>query len=127
MDFHKCEKCGRVFDCKGSLKKHMNKKIPCIIPNQSINSKFNCYACNRGFTTNQSLKHHIKNTCQIIKNKKNEEDTNAKVYTEIAELKETVNELKNQLKSQLILKPTINNTTNNTTNNYQINNIIMNC
>jgi hypothetical protein len=134
MSVHKCEKCGRGFDCKGSLKKHMNKKIPCIIPNQTKGSKFNCHACNRGFTTNQSLKHHIQNTCQIIKNKKNEEDANTRVHTEIAELKETVNQLKTQLNNQLILKSTNihgnnntnihgNNTTNN--NNIQINNIII--
>jgi ABC-type hemin transport system substrate-binding protein len=130
---NKCEKCGRVFDCKGSLKKHMNRKIPCIITNQAKSSRFKCESCNRCFTTNQSLKHHIENTCQIIKNKKNAEDVSARVHTEIAELKETVNQLKAKLETQLthqaVSKQTkINgNQNNNNTiiNNYHVNNIMI--
>ena len=77
------------------------------------------------------LRIHIENTCQIIKNKKNEEDATARVYTEIAELKETVNELKAKLETQLIQKAvskqtTINGNQNNTIiNNYHVNNIMI--
>ena len=127
---NKCEKCGRVFDCKGSLKKHMNRKIPCIVLGQAKTSRFNCEACNRCFTTNQSLKHHIEKTCPILKNKKNAEDATASVHTEIAELKETVNELKAKLETQLTQKvskqTTINGNQNNTIiNNYHVNNIMI--
>ena len=107
----------------------MNRKVPCLIKESDNKSPFKCDSCNRGFKSNQGLKKHIFNRCPILKNKKNAEDATASVHIEIAELKETVNELKakleSQLKSQLIVKPTINNTTNNTTNNIQINNIII--
>ena len=128
-----CIKCCKTFTTKMGLNKHMNRQSPCVISpstkSNKINNKFNCESCNRCFTTNQSLKIHISSRCPVIKNKKNAKDATASVHTEIAELKETVNELKakleSQLKSQLIVKPTINNTTNNTTNNIQINNIII--
>ena len=100
---NKCEKCGRVFDCKGSLKKHMNRKIPCIVLDQSKSTRFKCESCNRCFTTNQSLKYHIENTCQIIKNKKNEEDTNIRVRAKIAELNKKLSEEQDS-KSSLLEK-----------------------
>ena len=126
-----CNLCKKEFTTNYGLKKHMNKKTPCIIPDLAKTSKFNCISCNHGFSSNQMLKYHIENTCQIIKNKKNEEDTNARIHTEIAELKETVNELKSKLNNQLISKNTTIHNGNNTNihgnqnNNIQINNIII--
>ena len=124
---HKCEKCSRAFDCKGSLKKHMNRKIPCIVPDQTKKSKFTCSFCNRSFTTNQSLKHHTENTCQIIKNKKTEGQLLENMQNKIEILSETVNELKAQLLSKPTTMTTVhgNANCNNTTNNIQINNIII--
>jgi len=129
---HNCVNCGYIFSSKDSLKKHMNRKVPCLIKVSNNKSIFNCKDCNRGFKSNQGLKKHISSRCPIIKNKKNKEDTNAIICNEITELKETVNELKNQLKSQLISKSTTtisnNNNTNihgNQNNNIQINNIII--
>jgi len=113
-----CEKCWRLFDCKGSLKKHMNRKIPCILPNQSKTSRFNCNECNHSFTTNQSLTHHIKNTCQIIKNKEKKDIENATMQTQIDNLTNTVNELKlalNAQKTEIIYVPKIIENTDITT------------
>jgi hypothetical protein len=116
------------------LNKHMNRQSPCVISpsieSNKINNRFKCESCNRCFTTNQSLKIHISSRCPVIKNKKNEEDANIRVYTEIAELKETVNQLKSQLKTQLTpqvsKQTTINGNQNNTIiNNYNVNNIMI--
>lgn len=122
-----CNQCKKEFTTNYGLKKHMNKKTPCIMPDPDKKSRFTCTFCNHGFSSNQMLKHHIENTCQIIKNKKNEEDATARVYTEIAELKEAVNELKAQLLSKPTTMTTVhgNANCNNTTNNIQINNIII--
>ena len=126
---HNCLNCGHIFSSKDSLKKHMNRKVPCIIKESDNKSQFKCNDCNRGFKSNQGLKRHISSRCPIIKNKKNEGQIIENMQSKITELSETVNELKSQLKTQLILKPTTinNNNTNNTTNNnnIQINNIII--
>lgn len=122
--------CGHIFSSKDSLKKHMNRKVPCLIKESDDNkSPFKCKDCNRGFKSNQGLKKHIFDRCPIIKNKKTEGQLIENMQNKIEILSETVNELK----AQLLSKPTsmtnihgnahCNNTTNN--NNIQINNIII--
>jgi hypothetical protein len=121
-----CNQCKKEFTTNYGLKKHMNKKIPCILSNQLENSKFNCHACNHGFSSNQMLKAHIAKTCPIIKNKKKDDQIINTVHSELAELKETVNALKAQLatsNTQLTIHGNQNNNTTN--NNIQINNIII--
>ena len=127
---HNCASCGHLFSSKDSLKKHMNRKVPCLIKESDNKSPFKCDSCNRGFKSNQGLKKHIFDRCPILKNKKNAEDATASVHTEIAELKETVNELKAKLETQLTQKvskqTTINGNQNNTIiNNYHVNNIMI--
>ena len=106
---HTCTVCNRPFLTKDALKKHMNRKIPCVIVNPIIINRFKCDSCNRTFTTNQNLKKHIVKTCPIIKNKKTEVQI---MRDEIIELKTMVNELK----KNTTIAPITGNTTNNTTN-----------
>lgn len=66
-----CTICNKSFTTNNSLKRHINKKTPCVLPNSSIKTtNFQCIECNKCFTTNQTLKNHILNTCPIIQNKK---------------------------------------------------------
>lgn len=113
-----CTICNKTFTTNGGLKRHMEKKTPCIaisnLSAPSINHKFKCNECNHYFTSNQNLKKHILNTCPIIKNKKLEDN-------KIEILTNTVNELKKELDSLKTSKKTI--TTNNTNCNNTINNI----
>jgi len=126
---HNCLNCGHIFSSKDSLKKHMNRKVPCLIKESDNKSPFKCKDCNRGFKSNQGLKKHIFDRCPIIKNKKTEVQLIENMQTKIEILSETVNELKAQLQSKPIAMTNIhgnancNNTTNN--NNIQINNIII--
>jgi hypothetical protein len=93
----------------------MNKKIPCILPNSTIKTTtFQCIECNKCFTTNQTLKNHISNTCPIIQNKKNTSDHKIEILTN------TVNELKKELDSLKTSKKLI--ITNNTNCNNVVNN-----
>ena len=102
----------------------MNKKIRCFIINPIKTTNFQCIECNKCFTTNQTLKNHISNTCPIIQNKKNTPDYKIEILTN------TVNVLKKELDSLKTSKKIItnninntncNNTNNNITNNIQIN------
>jgi len=92
-----CTICNRAFKSKDSLKKHMNRKIPCLIvepANTQNDNKFKCESCNRCFTSNQNLKKHILTVCPIIKNKKTEVQI---MKDEIIELKNAMNELKKNI------------------------------
>ena len=92
----------------------------------SKNHRFKCNNCNHYFTSNQNLKKHIINTCQIIKNKEKIDNT----QLEIEELKHTVNELKLIVNNKKLSEPkTINNNTNcnntiNITNHIHINSFL---
>jgi hypothetical protein len=116
-----CIICNKSFTTNGGLKRHINKKTPCVIVvlnniAPSVNHKFKCNSCNHYFTSNQNLKKHIANTCQILKNKEKANN----MQNEIIELKNTVNELKTMIKTTKI--ETQNNTNcNNVVNNIQIN------
>jgi hypothetical protein len=117
-----CTICNKSFTTNNSLKRHINKKTPCVLPNSSIKTtNFQCIECNKCFTTNQTLKNHILNTCPIIQNKKNTPDHKIEILTN------TVNELKKELDNlktskKVITTNNINNTNcNNIINNIQIN------
>jgi hypothetical protein len=116
-----CNQCKKEFTTNYGLKKHMNKKTPCIMPDPDKKSRFTCTSCNHGFSSNQMLKHHISNTCQILKNKEKSDN----IQNEIAELKNTVNELKSMIKTTNTTNTqnntNCNNVVNNITNNIQIN------
>ena len=112
-----CTICNKTFTTNGGLKRHKNKKIPCLIVNPEKNQRFTCSACNKSFTTNQTLKHHTSKTCSIIKYK------DMAITNKIAELTNTVNSLKLKLEQISPINNNVainsNNTTNNTTNNTQ--------
>ena len=113
---YNCSICNKTFTTNGGLKRHMSKKIPCVIMNP-INTAFKCDSCNHSFTTNHNLRRHIINICPIIKNKKTEVQI---MQGEIAELKNIVNELRKNNSAQI--SPINNNVainSNNTTNNTQ--------
>ena len=103
---HICLNCGKECATKDSLKKHMNRKTPCLLKESTENSRFKCTTCNRCFTSNQNLKKHISRTCEIIKNKENREKhpiTNMQYQIDI--LKKDNIEFKNQID---VLKNTVN-------------------
>jgi hypothetical protein len=114
-----CNQCKKEFTTNYGLKKHMNKKTPCIMPDPDKKSRFTCTSCNHGFSSNQMLKHHISNTCQILKNKEKSDH-------KIEILTNTVNELKKELDSLKISKKVTTNTQNNTNCNNVVNNNITN-
>lgn len=120
-----CAICNRAFKSKDSLKKHMNRKIPCLIvepANTQNDNKFKCESCNRCFTSNQNLKKHILTVCPIIKNKKTEVQI---MKDEIIELKNAMNELKKNINGNSAINGNNNNiainsnNTNNIINNNQ--------
>jgi len=130
MSKYICNLCKKEFTTNYGLKKHINKKTPCIINSQDQTKKFQCDACKYNFSSNQMLKVHILKSCQIIKNKKLEESTNIDMQNKIDALTETVNELKtiiqtsshNDVKNNTTINNTnCNNTINNITQNIQIN------
>jgi len=117
-----CTICNKTFTTNGALKRHMEKKIPCVAVSNSlapsVNHRFKCNNCNHYFTSNQNLKKHISNTCSIIKNKKLE-------YNKIEILTNAVNDLKKELDCLKANKKEItqnnincNNTTNNNITNH---------
>jgi len=114
-----CAICNKTFTTNGGLKRHnSSKKTLCAITNIITEGrKFQCIHCNRCFTTNQSLKVHTLKSCQILKNKKIEDN-------KIEILTNTVNELKKELDILKTSKKVI--TTNNTNCNNVVNNNITN-
>lgn len=119
-----CPICNKSFTTNNSLKRHINKKNPCLIINPIKLTNFQCGDCNKCFTTNQTLKNHIEKTCPIIQNRCNIADNRIEILTN------TVNELKKELNTLKINREvvgTINNGTINTNcNNHITNNIQIN-
>jgi len=120
---HICSICNKTFTTNGGLKRHNEKKIPCVVIN-STNAKFKCDTCNHNFTTNHNLRRHIANICPIIKNKKTEVQI---MKDEIIELKNAMDELKKNITGNIgniavgnngsvAINTNCNNTTNNTQN-----------
>ena len=123
---YNCINCGHIFSSKDSLKKHMNRKVPCLIKESDDKSLFKCKDCNRGFKSNQGLKKHILDRCPIIKNKKTEGQMMETMQQQIDLLTQVVNELRNGNKTTKncnnINSNNITNTTNiETQNNNNIN------
>lgn len=140
---HKCNICNRTFRDECNLRKHKNKKRPCLIVNVTEEIKQNpnrCAFCNRIFSTKYNLSVHHK-TCKIknggldiIYDKvKIEHDDNKKLREENERItKENSELIKEMMKfHELMLEKmnemiknqssTINiNNTNNITNNNNI-------
>jgi hypothetical protein len=119
---YNCLICNKSFTTNGGLKRHMSKKVPCLVINPIKISKFKCEACNRCFTSNQTLKNHILKTCLIIKNKKKEENIIDTMQNEIIELKNAMNELRKNINVGGNITAINSNNTNTTTNNNTTNN-----
>jgi len=59
-----CSKCGKGFDRKDNLDRHLKKKNPCdVVKNEG---KYKCINCERRFKFRNNLTIHIKNNCQDI-------------------------------------------------------------
>jgi len=121
-----CAICNKTFTTNNSLKRHMNKKTPCLLPNSTIKTtNFQCIECNKCFTTNQTLKNHISNTCPIIQNKKNTPDHKIEILTNtVNELKKELDSLKTSKKAIITNNTNCNNTINNITNHIHINSFL---
>jgi hypothetical protein len=115
---YNCSICNKSFTTNGGLKRHNNKKVPCLVINPIKISKFKCGSCNRCFTSNQTLKNHVLKTCLIIKNKKKEENIINTMQNEIIELKNAMDELRKNINGTVAINSN-NTTNNNTTNNTQ--------
>uniref|UniRef100_A0A6C0I0C1 C2H2-type domain-containing protein n=1 Tax=viral metagenome TaxID=1070528 RepID=A0A6C0I0C1_9ZZZZ len=111
-----CPICNKSFTTNGGLKRHNEKKIPCVIIN-STNDKFKCDTCNHNFTTNHNLRRHITNICPIIKNKKTEVQI---MKDEIIELKNAMDELKKNINNNTAINSN-GNAAINSNNNIAIN------
>jgi hypothetical protein len=64
---NKCYDCGKCFKTRGNLKKHKNRKTPCLIRNVDEKDKSNpnrCIFCNKILKNKRNLKRHYV-TCRI--------------------------------------------------------------
>lgn len=99
---NKCEKCNKTFYSKYTLRKHLERKIPC-------DNKIQCHKCGKIFKRNEHLTNHL--------NRKNPCKTSS---IEIEKLKLQLEIEKEKTKRKGI---TINNITDNSTNNSTNNSI----
>ena len=137
-----CDVCNRVFNRKQTLKRHRQKKKPCIenkITHFQMNTnehKMNtnehkrtqmntnehkilnqCLHCKKGFANNSSLKRHIKLYCKVKKN------TEEALKLEILNAKIKLLELQTKVASS---NTNCNNTNTSTTSNSNSNNTVNN-
>ena len=62
---HCCQDCNKQFETAQGLRRHMERKTPCVItvaPHQVIANQ--CNGCNRGFATASSLMRHARGRCR---------------------------------------------------------------
>lgn len=123
---YECEICNATFSILNGFQKHISSTGACT---KVLNKKFNCSNCHKKFTTEKSMKYHIKTVCQVvlselelIKNKlKNFENLKEELEETKDKLKVSENKL-NYLQTYITKKPgrskkvTNNTNCNNTTN-----------
>lgn len=129
-----CEYCNSELKTKHSLKKHQNYNKKCLEiqsndNNSTIKNKFECEFCNKDFTSNYYLNHHLlsSNACKIIEKQnkliddqkieiKNQNNEIQKLLSKIEDLQKQNDTLQNNMK-EIVLKsvstPKIVNNNNN--------------
>lgn len=125
-----CEKCGKDFDTKFLLNRHLSKKLPCNTIDK-INKNFNekikiiddeiklkmeesmkienkCLICNKNISNKGNLIRHINNTCKIkkelIRKKENLLENKNKLINNRGEIETAIVDKDNEIKA---LKKTI--------------------
>ena len=115
MSIWKCSGCDYTNDRKQHVERHINKLKKCnevILQIIEVSIEINCEHCNKMFTSERSLKRHLKSNCKVLK------------ADELFEKDQKIKELEEKLAKAeaLVQKPTtINN--DNSTNTYNIINI----
>lgn len=62
-----CKLCGKIFRDENNLKRHQQRKKPCIIqinPHDALNNPNKCIYCNRVFSKKANLNRHL-NSCSM--------------------------------------------------------------
>jgi hypothetical protein len=100
---HPCSKCGKIFDDITHLRRHIEKKIPCDKPKDSL---FLCKFCMRCFTTKGNCKYHEENRC--VKNyemqiQKHEQNGQLELAQFVRQLQEK-EKLESETKASTVLK-----------------------
>jgi hypothetical protein len=155
MVLYICKKCNKEFNRKDNYNTHLNKKFPCIkniskknndiklfhnIPNNSIlfqNTEKNtqCKFCSKNYSTIYNLNKHFK----ICKIKKQNEDDKEKIFKQLVEKNNIIEQLLIQNKTLMsqvaaltntkckknTMENCNNNNTTTTNSNNTTNNIIM--
>jgi DNA-directed RNA polymerase subunit RPC12/RpoP len=106
MPIYKCDKCEKEFPQKSNYMYHINRKRPCV---KSTEPKtYVCSFCKNTFSSQSSLKRHMKQNCSKITETK---DTLEIMKNEITQLKEEIKHLKEIPKTE-INNPYHNNNSN---------------
>ena len=135
MPTKECPTCSRTFTTNANLKIHMNRKKPCLSPEEAAlipkkNYKFKCERCESTFQTNQNLMLHLnrKYPC-VMKDPAPEEIELRLLFEQLKEEHLQQQQENKHLKVEidhLKMQPiTTNNNQNNHNNNIQ-NNITIN-
>ena len=85
-----------VFDERWKLNRHISRKTPCETIVKKVGEGFVCRYCKRTFTQKGNMERHVKNTCQVFKNKSLLIENIAK--EEIKEKKKTKNKTNKKIK-----------------------------
>lgn len=91
-----CIKCNQSFIDGAKLRRHINKKIQCVVDIDP--DKICCEHCGKQFTVKSSLKRHIEKRCAILKFKQSE----PAAEIDIRELRDLVIDLQKQIKVSTI-------------------------
>ncbi len=94
MSKFECHKCGKDFNLKTNLERHLNRKKPC-----NIKIEYRCERCNYIFTKKSSLDYHKnkKISCELYVEKLEKENKQLKEQITTTDNDE-VKQLKNQIK-----------------------------
>ena len=95
----KCDKCNQTFTQKVNLKYHINKNV-CGSKHIILDDfkDYHCKYCNKGFSSDSSMYRHMKHSCKIKKNDRNQDILKTKEENELLKKNlETIKREKNDL------------------------------
>jgi len=115
---HYCDHCKRDYSSYKTLWTHTKSfhQNTEIVNNDIKPRNFECKYCNKKFTTKQSMRQHIGNTCKLV------DKETVKLEKQIELLQKEIKGIKS---SSITNNNNTNNNNNNNTNNGTINNIIV--